>query len=161
MKGKARRAMTPELVIRLVLLMTLMPGADYQEILSALLGDLVLGSPGGGHTECGRRRCAVPVPGGRLSAPGRRRTSKVSPARAAGPTSARSPPRRRRRSRGQGPGTGTTGASPRGCPAATPACGRLRLVPVKQHLGIRYSHAQHSARRKKLFYRNTSYLTQR
>jgi hypothetical protein len=39
-KGTARRAMTVALVIRLVLLMTLMPGADYPEVLAALLGDL-------------------------------------------------------------------------------------------------------------------------
>ena len=32
--------MTPELAIRMILLMTLMPGSDYPEILSALLGDL-------------------------------------------------------------------------------------------------------------------------
>ena len=39
-KGKARRAMTAALAIRLTLLMTLMPGADYAEMLAALLGDL-------------------------------------------------------------------------------------------------------------------------
>lgn len=39
-KGKARRAMTPALAIRLTLLMTLMPQADYPEVLAALLGDL-------------------------------------------------------------------------------------------------------------------------
>lgn len=41
-KGAAKRAMTPALTIRCVLLMTLMPEADYPEILAALLGDLVL-----------------------------------------------------------------------------------------------------------------------
>jgi hypothetical protein len=41
-RGKARRAMTPELAIRMIVLMTLMPGADYPEVMSALLGDLVL-----------------------------------------------------------------------------------------------------------------------
>jgi hypothetical protein len=39
-KGVARRAMTPALAIRLVLLMTLMPEADYTEVLAALVGDL-------------------------------------------------------------------------------------------------------------------------
>jgi hypothetical protein len=39
-KGKARRAMTTALAIRLTLLMTLMPGADYTEVTDALLGDL-------------------------------------------------------------------------------------------------------------------------
>jgi len=39
-KGKARRAVTPALAIRLVLLITLMPGADYAEVTAALLGDL-------------------------------------------------------------------------------------------------------------------------
>jgi hypothetical protein len=39
-KGAARRAMTPGLAIRLVLLMTLMPDADYTEVMAALLGDL-------------------------------------------------------------------------------------------------------------------------
>jgi len=39
-KGKARRAVTPALAIRLVLLMTLMPEADYAEVTAALLGDL-------------------------------------------------------------------------------------------------------------------------
>jgi hypothetical protein len=38
-KGKARRAMTAGLAIRLVLLMTLMD-ADYAEVMAALLGDL-------------------------------------------------------------------------------------------------------------------------
>lgn len=40
-KGRARRAMTPALAIRLTLLMTLMPEADYAEVMAALLGDLV------------------------------------------------------------------------------------------------------------------------
>jgi hypothetical protein len=39
-KGKAKRAMTPALAIRLTLLMTLMPDADYAEVIAALLGDL-------------------------------------------------------------------------------------------------------------------------
>src|ERR1019366_509283 len=39
-KGKARRAMTPALAVRLVLLMTLIPGADYPEVMAALIGDL-------------------------------------------------------------------------------------------------------------------------
>jgi hypothetical protein len=38
-KGAARRAMTPALAIRLVLLMTLLP-ADYAEVMAALIGDL-------------------------------------------------------------------------------------------------------------------------
>jgi hypothetical protein len=38
-KGKARRAMTPALAIRFVLLMTL-TSADYAEVMAALLGDL-------------------------------------------------------------------------------------------------------------------------
>jgi hypothetical protein len=41
-KGKARRAMTAALTIRATILMALMPDADYREILTALLGDLVL-----------------------------------------------------------------------------------------------------------------------
>ncbi|MFI5065215.1 MAG: hypothetical protein ACHP9Z_14750 [Streptosporangiales bacterium] len=41
-KGKARRAMTAALAIRATVLMALMPDADYSEILTALLGDLVL-----------------------------------------------------------------------------------------------------------------------
>jgi hypothetical protein len=41
-KGAARRAMTPALAIRLTLLMTLLPGADYAEVTGALLGDLAL-----------------------------------------------------------------------------------------------------------------------
>ena len=40
MKGKARRAMTPGLAIRFVLLMTLMGTADYAEVMAGLLGDL-------------------------------------------------------------------------------------------------------------------------
>ncbi len=40
-KGKARRALTAALVIRFTLLMTLIPDADYPEVLAALLGDLV------------------------------------------------------------------------------------------------------------------------
>ncbi len=39
-KGKARRAMTAALAIRFTLLMTLMPQADYPQVLAALLGDL-------------------------------------------------------------------------------------------------------------------------
>jgi hypothetical protein len=39
-KGVARRAMTPALAIRFILLMTLMPDADYTEVMAALLGDL-------------------------------------------------------------------------------------------------------------------------
>jgi hypothetical protein len=38
-KGAARRAMTPALAIRLVLLMALLP-ADYAEVMAALIGDL-------------------------------------------------------------------------------------------------------------------------
>lgn len=41
-KGVARRALTPALAIRLTLLMTLMPDADYAEVMAALLGDLPL-----------------------------------------------------------------------------------------------------------------------
>ena len=41
-KGTARRAMTAAMVIRLVLLMTLMPGSCYAEAITALLGDLPL-----------------------------------------------------------------------------------------------------------------------
>ena len=41
-KGTARRAMTAALTIRLVLLMTLMPGSCYAEAIAALLGDLPL-----------------------------------------------------------------------------------------------------------------------
>ena len=41
-KGAARRAMTPALAIRFTLLMTLLPDADYTEVLAALLGDLAL-----------------------------------------------------------------------------------------------------------------------
>jgi hypothetical protein len=39
-KGVARRALTPALTIRLVLLTTLLPEADYAEVVAALLGDL-------------------------------------------------------------------------------------------------------------------------
>jgi hypothetical protein len=39
-RGKTRRAMTIPLAIRFTLLMTLMPDADYAEVLAALLGDL-------------------------------------------------------------------------------------------------------------------------
>ena len=42
MKGTARRAMTAAMVIRLVLLMTVMPGSCYAEAIAALLGDLPL-----------------------------------------------------------------------------------------------------------------------
>jgi hypothetical protein len=41
-KGEARRAMTGALTIRASLLMALQPGADYGEVMAALLGDLVL-----------------------------------------------------------------------------------------------------------------------
>ena len=41
-KGTVRRAMTAAMVIRLVLLMTLMPGSCYAEAIAALLGDLPL-----------------------------------------------------------------------------------------------------------------------
>jgi hypothetical protein len=41
-KGTARRAMTAAMVIRLMLLMTLMPGSCYAEAIAALLGDLPL-----------------------------------------------------------------------------------------------------------------------
>ena len=41
-KGTVRRAMTPALAIRFTLLMTLMPDADYAEVLEVLLGDLAL-----------------------------------------------------------------------------------------------------------------------
>ena len=41
-EGSARRAMTMAAALRAVLLMTLMPAADYGEILSALFGDLAL-----------------------------------------------------------------------------------------------------------------------
>jgi hypothetical protein len=39
-KGVTRRAMTTALAIRFILLMTLMPDADYTEVMAALLGDL-------------------------------------------------------------------------------------------------------------------------
>ena len=41
-KGAARRAMSPALAIRFTLLMTLVPDADYTEVIETLLGDLVL-----------------------------------------------------------------------------------------------------------------------
>lgn len=41
-KGAARRAMSPALAIRFTLLMTLVPDADYPEVMDILLGDLVL-----------------------------------------------------------------------------------------------------------------------
>ena len=41
-KGAARRAMSPALAIRFTLLMTLVPDADYAEVMEILLGDLVL-----------------------------------------------------------------------------------------------------------------------
>ncbi|HEV3290795.1 MAG TPA: hypothetical protein VG123_17570, partial [Streptosporangiaceae bacterium] len=41
-KGAARRAMSPALAIRFTLLMTLIPDADYAEVLERLPGDLVL-----------------------------------------------------------------------------------------------------------------------
>lgn len=41
-KGEARRAMTAALTIRATVLMSVMPGADYREVMAALLGDLVL-----------------------------------------------------------------------------------------------------------------------
>jgi hypothetical protein len=41
-KGTARRAMSPALAIRFTMLMTLIPDADYAEVLQTLLGDLVL-----------------------------------------------------------------------------------------------------------------------
>lgn len=41
-KGVARRAMTPALATRFTLLMTLIPDADYAEVMQTLLGDLVL-----------------------------------------------------------------------------------------------------------------------
>jgi hypothetical protein len=41
-KGAARRAMSPALAIRFTLLMTLVPDADYGEVMDILLGDLVL-----------------------------------------------------------------------------------------------------------------------
>ena len=51
-KGEVRRAMTPGLAIRFVLLMTLMP-ADYAEVMAALIGDLA-GVPW-------HRPCALPT----------------------------------------------------------------------------------------------------
>jgi len=41
-KGAARRAMSPALAIRFTFLMTLVPDADYPEVMAILLGDLVL-----------------------------------------------------------------------------------------------------------------------
>ena len=41
-KGAARRAMTAALAIRFTLLMTLIPDADYAEVMAVLLGDLAL-----------------------------------------------------------------------------------------------------------------------
>ena len=41
-KGTARRAVSPALAIWFTLLMTLMPDADYAEVLAILLGDLTL-----------------------------------------------------------------------------------------------------------------------
>ena len=41
-KGEARRAMTAALTIRATVLMSVMPDADYSEVMAALLGDLVL-----------------------------------------------------------------------------------------------------------------------
>ena len=41
-KGAARRAMSPALAIRFTLLMTLVPDADYAEVIETLLGDLAL-----------------------------------------------------------------------------------------------------------------------
>jgi hypothetical protein len=41
-KGAVRRALTPALAIRFTVLMTLMPDADYAEVMAALLGDLPL-----------------------------------------------------------------------------------------------------------------------
>jgi len=39
-KGVARRAVTAALAVRFVLLMTLLPDADYAEVMAALVGDL-------------------------------------------------------------------------------------------------------------------------
>ena len=64
-KGTARRAMTTALALRAVLLMTLMPGADYTEVMTALLGDLA-GRPVA-PAVCG------PVPGGAIGVAGRDR----------------------------------------------------------------------------------------
>ena len=46
-KGTCRRCMTTALTLRAVLLMTLMPEADYMALMTALLGDLA-GVPGAG-----------------------------------------------------------------------------------------------------------------
>jgi len=45
--GRARRTMTTAFALRAVLLMTLMPEADYTEVLTALLGDLAAGAASG------------------------------------------------------------------------------------------------------------------
>jgi hypothetical protein len=52
-KGTARRAMSPALAIRFTVLMTLIPDADYAEVLQTLLGDLVL--------VPWQRPCRVPI----------------------------------------------------------------------------------------------------
>ncbi len=41
-KGNARRAMTPALAIRVILLMAQLPDADYAEVMAALIGDLAV-----------------------------------------------------------------------------------------------------------------------
>lgn len=64
-KGAARRALTPAVAIRLTLLMTLMPDADYAEVMAALPGDLPL-VPWQRRTRCRPRRS--PARGGRHSA---------------------------------------------------------------------------------------------
>ena len=69
-KGAARRAMSPALAIRFTLLMTLVPDADYTEVIETLLGDLVL-LPWQRPYGCRPQRW--PAPGGRRSA--RRRWS--------------------------------------------------------------------------------------
>src|ERR1035437_5040950 len=51
-KGNKRRAVTPALAIRFVLLMTLMP-AHYAEVMAALIGDLA--------TVPWHRPCALPT----------------------------------------------------------------------------------------------------
>ena len=67
-KGAARRAMTAAMVIRLVLLMTLMPGSCYAEAVAALLGDLPLVPWHRRYTEPTPR---WPAPGGTRWAPRR------------------------------------------------------------------------------------------
>ena len=68
-KGTARRAMTPALAIRFILLMTLMPAdADYAGVMAALLGDLAA-CRGSGRTSCRPRRW--PPPGEMRSGPSR------------------------------------------------------------------------------------------